>query len=156
VSSSSNRRLLILCAGEAQLIAGGANTGYCDATTGSNARFNDPRGVLCLSDGERILVADLGNDRILLIHIASGEVSTIAGDGQEMNTDGKGTAASIDGPRFMVFDVRDRSVVYITSNNALRRLNLRTRTCRYFFNPPLFFLFFSFLPLYSADRTVRA
>ncbi len=117
----------VCAAGDVQLIAGGEDGGYADSKTGSEARFDCPRGLLCSRDGQRLLIADCENHCIRCVHIGSGAVTTLVGNQKPQNTDGKGAAASIHEPRFMAFDVRNESVVYITAERALRRLDLRTQ-----------------------------
>ena len=114
-------------AGYVQLIAGGEGRGYADSKTGSEARFDCAIGVLCSRDGQRLLIADADNHCIRCVHIGSGAVTTLVGNQKRQNTDGKGAAASIHEPMCMAFDVRDESVVYITAERALRRLDLVTQ-----------------------------
>jgi hypothetical protein len=113
-------------AGGVQLIAGGEGRGYADSKTGSEARFDCAIGVLCSRDGQRLLIADAGNHCIRCVHIGSGAVTTLVGNQKPQHTDGKGAAASIHEPVYMAFDVRNESVVYITAERALRRLDLVT------------------------------
>ncbi len=110
-------------------MAGSNRSGYNDGI-GSNARFNDPRGVVCTSDGSKVVVADESNHRLRLIHTATNEVITIAGDGKSKHSDGIALAAGIATPYFMAFDrttFRPDSMLYITCGvfgcGSLRRFD---------------------------------
>ncbi len=110
------------------VVAGSAEKGFADGI-GSSARFAMPCGVVCTSDGSKIIVADNGNHRLRLIDAATNRVSTLAGDGQPRRSDGKALAASIALPQFMAFDrttAIPESVLYITCGcySVLRRFDL--------------------------------
>ncbi len=117
-------------AGAVSLMAGSSRKGYSDGI-GSNARFSSPKGVVCTSDGSKVVVADTENHRLRLIHTATNEVITIAGDGQQKNSDGQALAASIDSPWSLAFDrttSSPESALYVACFGAvtgiLRRFEL--------------------------------
>ncbi|MBJ6108981.1 hypothetical protein JAO73_08170 [Hymenobacter sp. BT523] len=68
----------------------GSTVGYLDAT-GTAARFNSPTGVAC--DGVNAFVADQSNHRIRQVVLATGVVTTLAGNSTFGFADGVGTAA---------------------------------------------------------------
>jgi DNA-binding beta-propeller fold protein YncE len=110
-------------------MAGSGEGGYRDGI-GSNARFRCPGGVVCTSDGSKVVVADTYNHRLRLIHTATNQVTTIAGNGKVVPSDGQALAASIDHPLHLTFDrtTTPESVLYITGGHAvaflLRRFDL--------------------------------
>jgi hypothetical protein len=55
------------------------------------------------TDQTLIAVADKNNNRIRLIVVATGAVSTLAGSGSYAFADGTGAAASFDGPTGVAF-----------------------------------------------------
>jgi glucose/arabinose dehydrogenase len=59
--------------------AGGTSGAFLDGTS-TTARFNTPSGVAVLPNGN-VVVADTGNNRIRLITMPGGAVTTLAGDG---------------------------------------------------------------------------
>ena len=70
------------CAGQAAVGAtttlAGSSQGFADAA-GASARFNQPFGVSVSPDGQWALVADGYNNRIRKVVVATGAVSTLAG-----------------------------------------------------------------------------
>jgi hypothetical protein len=93
-------------AGPPQLSYPNNPAGYVNAS-GTSARFRNPIGIT--TDGTNVYVADLGNDVIRQIVIATGAVSTVAGAapppappptiiGQAGEIDGTGSAARFDTP----------------------------------------------------------
>ncbi|MGH9415674.1 MAG: hypothetical protein ACRD01_03520 [Terriglobales bacterium] len=73
---------------------GGSLAGYADAT-GAAALFDYPHGIALSPDGSTLYVADSSNGVIRQVNVASGAVSTLAGQhGVYRSTDGIGAAAS--------------------------------------------------------------
>jgi len=99
--------------------------GYRDGT-GNQARFNQPHGLVVGGDGN-IYVADFNNNRIRKITPA-GVVTTLAGDGNQRNTDGVGRRASFNGPMHLAFDGRDRNILHVVEGDdfdlAIRIVNI--------------------------------
>ncbi len=101
-------------------MAGSIEDGCCDGI-GSKARFFYPKGVTCSSDGSKVAVADECNQRLRLIHTATNQVITIAGNGQSKRSDGQALVASIPYPRGLVFDrttLSPDSVLYFTAGSG--------------------------------------
>jgi hypothetical protein len=65
-----------------------------------------------------------------IIQIENGEAETVAGTGRDQTTDGKIETAAIDNPRGIVIDPKsgDDTLLFVASNEALRRVNLRDST----------------------------
>ena len=101
--------------------------GYRDGT-GNQARFNQPHGLVVGGDGN-IYVADFNNNRIRKITPA-GVVTTVAGDGNQRNTDGVGRRASFNGPMHLAFHGRDRNILHVVDGDdvdlAIRIVNIRS------------------------------
>jgi hypothetical protein len=89
--------------------------------TGSNARFNDPRGVAVNAAGN-VYVADTFNNTIRKITPA-GVVSTLAGlAGATGSADGTGSAARFNRPQGVAVDAASNVFVTDTSNDTIRRI----------------------------------
>ena len=91
--------------------------------TGTAAQFNGPTGLA--SDGTRLFVAEQAGHVIRQIDIATGVVSTFAGDGTSGNLDGTGTAAKFSAPFGLATDGVN---VYVADrgNNAIRQIVIAT------------------------------
>lgn len=115
-------RKIHIATGQVSTLAGDGTGGYLDAI-GSSARFNTPAGVV--RAGTKLYVADLGNNRIRSVDLASGAVATLIGDGVAGYLDGAGTAARISGSYTLT---TDGAALYFpdTSNHRLRRVTLAT------------------------------
>ena len=109
-------------AGVVTTFAGKAGeTGSADGT-GSNARFNGPRGVAVNAAGD-VYVADTFNNTIRKITPA-GVVSTLAGlAGQTGSADGTGSAAQFNRPRGVAVDAASNVFVADTTNDTIRRIS---------------------------------
>jgi hypothetical protein len=103
-------------------IAGGP--GPVDGHRGEGAMFNLPHNIT--TDGANLYVSDHYNNRVRKIVIATGEVSTLAGDGQAASVDGLGEAASFTNPTGITTDGR---TLYVADHAgaALRRIDLATK-----------------------------
>jgi sugar lactone lactonase YvrE len=85
VADSQNNRIrkIVIATGEVSTLAGGGGSGVTGSYlegTGTAARFDNPRGIAADGAGN-LYVADTNNRRIRKIVIATGVVSTLAGDG---------------------------------------------------------------------------
>lgn len=107
-------------------VAGSTNMrGNVDGTT-TAARFNGPSG-LALDGAGALYVADVNNDTIRKIVLASGVVTTLAGSaGMGGTTDGTGTAARFVNPQGLTHDAA--GVLYVTDSGAcsIRKIVLAT------------------------------
>jgi hypothetical protein len=91
--------------------------GFEDGTVPS-ARFNCPGGMTVDAAGH-IVVADSDNHALRRVSKA-GEVSTLAGNGQEGFADGQGDAARLNCPCSVALAANDEIVVADTYNHAIR------------------------------------
>lgn len=100
--------------------AGGNPEGYVDAPLGSNARFRHPEGI-CLESDASVLVADTGNHAIRRV-LASGTVTTLAGNGTSGYIDGPGPDARFSWPSALCRGREGDFFVADTGNRRIRRI----------------------------------
>ena len=124
VADSSNNRIrqIVIATGAVTTLAGDGNFGYLDAT-GTAASFNIPYGIT--TNGTNLYVADTFNHRIRQIAIATGVVTTIAGDGTQGALDDTGTAAQFFRPIGVTTDGINLYVVD-SSNHRIRQIAIAT------------------------------
>jgi DNA-binding beta-propeller fold protein YncE len=84
-------------AGAAQSSDISKRTGFQDGP-GASATFNHPEAARFSPNGMHIAVTDKHHHRVRLIEVATGVVSTLAGDGADRSADGIGTSASFKEP----------------------------------------------------------
>ncbi len=101
-------------------VAGGGAAGFTDGT-GTAARFNQPYGVVVTSTGI-IYVADYGNHAIRRID-ASGNVTTLAGNGTAGFLNAQGAAARFNRPIRVALDNSGNVLVSDYLNNVLRSVD---------------------------------
>ena len=105
-------------------LAGNGTAAFLDGT-GTGARFNSPVSV-CSDGAGNVFVADQLNNRIRQIVIATGVVTTLAGDGTAAFLDGTGTAARLNGPVGVCSDGAGNLFVADRSNHRIRRIVIAT------------------------------
>jgi hypothetical protein len=92
--------------------------------TGSGARFGDPRGVT--TDGTNLYVADTDNHTIRKVVIATGVVTTLAGNRNTPDlVDGIGPAARFNRPMGITTDGKNLYVAD-TGNGRIRKVEIAT------------------------------
>jgi sugar lactone lactonase YvrE len=89
--------------------------------TGAAASFNEPQGIT--TDGTHLFVADTGNYKIRKIEIATGVVTTLAGNEAQGFFDGTGVAASFFGPQGIT---TDGTHLYIADVALIRKIEIAT------------------------------
>jgi NHL repeat len=123
VADKNNHRIrkIVIATGAVTTLAGNGS-GNADGT-GTAATFNSPYGIT--TDGTNLYVTDQGNHRIRKIVIATGAVTTLAGNGSG-NADGTGTAATFNFPHGITTDGTN---LYIAdeSNYRIRKIVIATR-----------------------------
>jgi sugar lactone lactonase YvrE len=122
-SFSSNRYIRKIDASGVITNLAGSGSGYADGT-GTAAKFNQPTGIALY--GGNLYVADANNNRIREIVIASGAVTTLAGDGTEGYADGTGTAAKFNGPWDVAADGTGNLYVADYGNYCIRKIVIAT------------------------------
>jgi hypothetical protein len=126
VADTSNHtiRMLVIATGAVTTLAGSAGIPGSSDGTGTAARFQHPHGIT--TDGTNLYVANSGNHTIRKIVIASGVVTTIAGDPiTASSTDGIGTAARFNYPYGITTDGTNLYVVD-GSNHTIRKIVIAT------------------------------
>lgn len=123
-SGHSLIRKLDLNAQVISTIAGGSSAGYVDGPLAS-ARFNNPYGLAATSDGNKLYVADTGNNAIRLVDLQAGTVSTVAGGSGAGSADGTGKTAQFNHPVGVALS-RDETILYVSDydNHTIRRIDL--------------------------------
>jgi len=111
-------RKIVIATGVVTTLAGTGTQGLINGA-GTSARFKMPEGMA--TDGTNLYVADSGNLVIRKIVIATGVVSTFAGSGALLDTDGTLGAAAFDKPQAVI---SDGTVLYVadTYNNKIRKI----------------------------------
>jgi hypothetical protein len=102
-------------------LAGSGSATYADGT-GTSASFNRPARLAFSPDGATLVVADSANNRIRLVVVATGAVSTLAGSGSGTYADGTGTSASFSQPMGVAWSPDGSKVVVVEHNNHRVRL----------------------------------
>ncbi len=107
--------------GSVRTIAGGAEPGFRDGA-GSDTRFDTPCGIAIDRDGS-LLVADTGNHSLRRVTL-DGNVTTVAGTGEDGELNGKPLEASFNQP--VAVAVRRDSAIFVASaaESSVRMLSL--------------------------------
>lgn len=117
-------RKIVIATGAVTTLAGQAGISGAIDGTGSAASFGYPQGIT--TDGSNLYVADTGNDTVRKIAIATGVVTTLAGQaGVRGFADGTGSAASFYSPYGVTTDGTN---LYVTDtyNNTIRKIVIAT------------------------------
>src|SRR5262249_51193372 len=117
-------RKLDLAASTVTTVAGAFGQPGTTDDIGSAARFREPEGVALDGQGD-LYIADVDNNTICKLVIATGEVTTVAGTaGQAGVADGIGAAALFSKPKQMTFDGAGNVYVVDSLNLSVRKLQL--------------------------------
>ena len=106
---------------EVSTFAGGSGDGDSTDGTGTSATFYAPIGIT--TDGTNLFVADYYTIRKIVI--ASGEVTTLAGSGEEGSADATGTSATFYRPTGITTDGTNRYVID-SYNYTIRKIVIAT------------------------------
>mmetsp|Transcript_15846 Transcript_15846/g.31253 ORF Transcript_15846/g.31253 Transcript_15846/m.31253 type:complete len:1661 (+) Transcript_15846:229-5211(+) len=108
------------------VLAGGP-WGFADGI-GTNAQFMGLMGLAITPDGLNILACDYYSNRVRHIVIATREVSTLAGDGTDVNLDGIGTSAKVGGPSAVaVTPDGQKALVVQSGKSTITMIDLTTK-----------------------------
>jgi sugar lactone lactonase YvrE len=123
VADSYNHRICkITAGGQVTILAGTSKAGFAEGK-GTEAQFNEPRGVAVDAAGT-VYVADTHNHCIRRI-TGGGEVTTLAGSNAAGYTDGPATAARFNEPYGVAVNAAARTLVVVdASNHCIRQLVL--------------------------------
>ena len=129
VADSGNHaiRKIVLATQTVSTLAGFAGKAGSDDGTGAGALFDDPQGVA--SDGAgNLFVADSGNHTIRRVVLATGVVTTLAGDPTTPGSDdGAGSAAQFNTPVALVCDGAGNLFVADSGNHTIRKVAIADR-----------------------------
>lgn len=107
-------------------VAGNGSAGFAgDGGPASAARLSQPHCIELTPDGTAVLIADIGNRRVRKIDLASGTISTVAGNGERgVPADGSMASESpLVDPRAAIADSKGNIYILERSGNALRMLD---------------------------------
>ncbi len=128
VADTNNERVRkVDTKGVIQTVAGTGSFGYSgDGGPGTAAKLNSPSDLLLDGKGG-LLIADFFNHRVRRLDLATGIISTFAGNGRASYSGdgGPATAAGIYQPRGLAMDSRGN--VYVAGVNVVRRIDAVTR-----------------------------
>jgi len=109
-------------------IGGNGSGGFSgDGAAAISAQFDQPWGVAVAVSGN-LYVADFGNNRVRKIDVATGIVTTVAGNGSSSYTGdgGPATVATLNGPAGVATDAAGNLYIADSENNAIRKVNSAT------------------------------
>ena len=115
---SSKNRIMVAVSGNVTQYAGDTKAGLVDGAL-NTAKFNFPMGLFFDSKG-RLYVADNGNSAIRVIQ--GGQVTTLAGNGNQGYVNGPGINARFNSPMDVVVDSKFNVYVSDSMNNRIRRI----------------------------------
>eukprot|EP00947_MAST-08B_sp_MAST-8B-sp1_P006658 g6658.t1 len=92
---------------------------------GTAASFDAPGCVASSPDGKLLFVAEEGGNKIRVVNVADGAVTTLAGSGEKKSEDGVGAAASFDIPYGLASSL-DGKLLFVTEwdGNKIRVVNV--------------------------------
>lgn len=91
------------------------------------AYFNRPTGIVITKDGKTIYLADVGNNRVRKVTVATGQTSLVAGSGTAGFKNGTGSSASFNGPAALTLSSDEKNLYVIDKNNqVIRQIELAT------------------------------
>ena len=107
---------------QVETIAGNGVPGFADGAA-ETARFNTPVGLALSLDGASLFVADMNNERIRRINLATRNVETYAGNGSGGSVDGMSIEASFARPMGLALDADGVLYVSELDGNSIRRID---------------------------------
>jgi len=126
--SSNQIRKVDAATGIITTVAGNGSSDFTgDGDLATSASLSSPTGVALDSD-DNLYIADLNNQRIRRVDAASGNITTVAGDGiLGFNGDGgPATSASLANPTGVALDSADNLYIADFSNSRIRKVDVAT------------------------------
>ena len=117
-------REVVKATGDIITVAGNGTAGYSgDNGPATAAELNDPLGVAVDSAGD-LFIADDGNNVVREVVKATGDITTVAGNGTAgySGDGGPATAAELNGPRGLAFDSAGDLFIADQNNNMVREV----------------------------------
>ncbi len=111
--------------GDITTIAGTGVAGFSgDGAAATAAQLNNPNDVAVDPANGDLIIADTGNHRVRRVDVATGDITTVAGDGTPGNTGdtGPGVAAQLDSPFGVVVLANGDVLITDQNNNRIRCL----------------------------------
>jgi secreted PhoX family phosphatase len=109
-------------------VAGNGTAGYSgDNGQATAAEINSPDGIAVDNSGH-LFIADTGSNRIREVNLATGVITTVAGNGTAGYTgnNGQATAAELNSPEGVAVDNNGYLFLADSGNNRIREINLAT------------------------------
>ncbi len=126
-TNNNTIRQVIKASGVTSTISGSsATSGPTDGMLGSAALFDYPAGITADAAGTNLYVVDSNNNGIRKVVIATGVVTTVAGNGGTSgSTDSYGTFAQFSGPTDIAIDSQSQAL-YVTdsANHTIRKVTV--------------------------------
>ncbi len=110
--------------GAVTLLAGSGTAGFADGA-GNAAQFSRPTGVAVNNAGTQVYVADYNNQRIRMVTVPGGVVTTVAGIGTIGTADGDISTAEFRNPFGVALDA-PRNLLFVSdqNNQSIRKIDL--------------------------------
>jgi trimeric autotransporter adhesin len=130
IADTANNRIREVNAttGVITTVAGTGIAGYSgDGGAATSATLNQPTGVALDSSGN-ILIADFGNSVIRKVNVATGVITTVAGNGTTgySGDGGPATSAELANPRSVVLDSFGNIIIADSANSVVREVSAST------------------------------
>jgi trimeric autotransporter adhesin len=130
IADVGNQRIRIVSAGTGLIttIAGNGMSGFSgDNGAATSAELNNPNGVTVDSAGN-LYIADVGNQRIRIVSIGTGAITTIAGNGTSgfSGDNGAATSAELNNPDGVTVDSAGNLYIADSANNVIRLVSAAT------------------------------
>jgi trimeric autotransporter adhesin len=109
-------------------VAGNGTQGYSgDGGPATSAELGDPTHVVLDSVGN-LIIADGGNNRVRKVTVATGIITTVAGNGTGAYSGdgGPATSAALHNPEYLTFDSADNLYIGDYLNNRVRKVTVAT------------------------------
>ena len=132
--SGHNRVLVSSLAGELRQAIGSGKEGFADGAA-AEASFRQPQGLALSGDGRTLFVADTRNHAVRAVDLASGQVTTIAGTGKQLDRLPAAPAAAKDtalASPWDVLNVGDTLFISMAGVHQLWALDLKSNVISVF------------------------
>lgn len=101
-------------------LAGSGVAGFSgDGGQATSAKLSNPTGVAI--SGNRLFIADTGNNRVRAVELSTGIIQTLTGDGVSCSTDGTAAHACLDSPGALAVDLQGN--LYVVDASGLWRIS---------------------------------